>query len=54
MKVQVYGSGCEKCKKLAANVETAAKELGVEIELDNRYQYHYRCRSDDDAGAGGQ
>lgn len=34
MKVQVYGSGCEKCKKLAANVETAAKELGVEIELE--------------------
>lgn len=34
MKVQVYGSGCDKCKKLAANVETAAKELGVEIELE--------------------
>lgn len=34
MKVQVYGSGCDKCKKLAANVETAAKELGIEIELE--------------------
>ncbi len=34
MKVQVYGSGCEKCKKLAANVQTAAETLGVRIELE--------------------
>ncbi len=34
MKIQVYGSGCDKCKKLAANIETAAKHLGVKIELE--------------------
>ena len=34
MKIQVYGSGCDKCKKLAANVETAARNLGLEIELE--------------------
>ncbi|MDD3155030.1 MAG: nitrophenyl compound nitroreductase subunit ArsF family protein [Victivallaceae bacterium] len=34
MKIQVYGSGCDKCKKLTANVQTAAKHLGVEIELE--------------------
>ena len=34
MKVQIYGSGCDKCRKLAANAETAARELGIEIELE--------------------
>ena len=34
MKIQVYGSGCNKCKKLTANVENAAKNLGVNIELE--------------------
>ncbi len=34
MKIQVYGSGCDKCKKLTANVETAGRNLGVEIELE--------------------
>lgn len=35
MKIQVYGSGCDKCKKLAANVETAARNLRLEIQLEN-------------------
>ena len=34
MKVQIYGSGCDKCRKLAANAETAARKLGIEIELE--------------------
>lgn len=32
-KIQVLGSGCPKCKKLAENAEAAAKELGIEYEL---------------------
>ena len=32
-KIQVLGSGCPKCRKLAENAEAAAKELGIEYEL---------------------
>jgi len=35
MKIQVYGKGCPKCNKLAANVEQALEQLGrddVEVE----------------------
>jgi small redox-active disulfide protein 2 len=28
------GTGCPKCKKLAENAEIAAKELGIEYELE--------------------
>ncbi len=31
---QVLGPGCGNCKRLAENVETAAKELGVEYKLE--------------------
>ena len=34
MKIQVLGTGCPKCKKLAANAETAAKELGLAVEIE--------------------
>ncbi len=34
MKVHVLGTGCPKCKQLTENAEAAAKELGVEIELE--------------------
>jgi len=34
MKIQVLGTGCPKCKQLAENADTAAKELGVEYELE--------------------
>ena len=34
MKIQVLGTGCPKCKQLAENAETAARELGVEYELE--------------------
>ena len=34
MKIQVMGTGCPKCKQLAENADAAAKELGVEYELE--------------------
>ena len=33
-KLQILGTGCPKCKKLAETVEAAAKALGVEDELE--------------------
>ncbi|HUW60056.1 MAG TPA: thioredoxin family protein [Candidatus Bathyarchaeia archaeon] len=33
MKLQILGTGCPKCTKLAENTEAAAKELGIEYEL---------------------
>jgi small redox-active disulfide protein 2 len=33
-KIQILGTGCPKCKSLAQNAETAAKELGLEYTLD--------------------
>lgn len=32
--LQILGTGCVKCKKLAENTETAAKELGIEYEVE--------------------
>ncbi len=32
-RIQVLGTGCPKCKKLAEAADTAAKELGLEYEL---------------------
>lgn len=34
MKIHVLGSGCEKCKKLADNVQEAVAKLGVECEVE--------------------
>lgn len=33
-KIQVLGTGCPKCKKLAENTEAAAKDLGIEYEIE--------------------
>jgi small redox-active disulfide protein 2 len=33
MKIQILGTGCPKCKKLAENTEAAAKEMGIAYEL---------------------
>jgi len=33
-KVQILGTGCAKCKTLAANAETAARALGGEYEVE--------------------
>ena len=32
-KIQILGTGCPKCKKLAENAEVAAKELQLDFEL---------------------
>jgi small redox-active disulfide protein 2 len=32
--LQVLGSGCANCVRLAKNVETAAKELGIDFKLE--------------------
>ncbi|MDX9981229.1 MAG: thioredoxin family protein [Lentisphaeria bacterium] len=33
MKIQILGTGCPKCKKLAENAEAAVKALGLEAEI---------------------
>ncbi len=33
-KIQILGTGCSKCKKLAENAEAAAKEMGIEYEIE--------------------
>ena len=33
-KIQILGSGCSKCKSLAQNAESAAKEMGLEYSLE--------------------
>jgi small redox-active disulfide protein 2 len=33
-KLQILGTGCPKCKTLAANTEAAAKALGIPYELE--------------------
>jgi small redox-active disulfide protein 2 len=33
-KIQILGTGCPKCKKLAENAEMAAKELAIEYQLE--------------------
>ena len=34
MLIQVLGTGCPKCKKLAENADAAARELGVDYLLE--------------------
>lgn len=33
-KLQILGTGCPKCQKLADTAEAAAKELGIEYEIE--------------------
>ncbi len=33
-KIQVLGTGCPKCKKLAEHADAAAKEMGIEYEIE--------------------
>ena len=33
-RIQVLGTGCPKCKKLAENAEAAAKALGLDYTID--------------------
>jgi len=34
IKIEILGTGCPKCSKLAEETETAARELGIEFELE--------------------
>jgi len=33
-KIQIIGSGCPKCRKLAENTEAAARALGIDYQLE--------------------
>ena len=33
-KLQILGTGCPKCRKLTENAENAARELGIEYEIE--------------------
>ena len=33
-KIQILGTGCPKCKKLAENAEAAARELEIEYQVE--------------------
>jgi small redox-active disulfide protein 2 len=33
-KIQILGTGCPKCKALALNAETAAKEMSIEYQIE--------------------
>lgn len=33
-RIQVYGPGCQKCQVLAARAEQAARELGLECDIE--------------------
>ena len=33
-KIQILGTGCPKCSKLAENAEAAAKDAGIEYKLE--------------------
>ncbi|TKB51328.1 thioredoxin family protein [Ferrimonas sediminicola] len=35
MKIEILGSGCKKCHTLAEMVDTRAKELGLEFQLEH-------------------
>ena len=32
--IQILGTGCPKCNQLAENTESAAKELGIDYEIE--------------------
>ena len=38
-KIQVLGGGCSKCKILAEEIQKAADEMGVEIEVEKVTDY---------------
>ena len=33
-KIQILGTGCAKCKKIAEHAEKAAQELGIDYEIE--------------------
>ena len=53
-KTHILGTGCSKCKKLAESAEAAAKELGLEYELEKATDItgHYGLWGNDDSCLG--
>jgi len=33
MKIEILGTGCPKCETLAKNVQSAVRELGIQVEV---------------------
>jgi len=33
MKIEILGTGCPKCKTVAKNVQSAVRELGIQVEV---------------------
>lgn len=33
MKLEIFGTGCTKCKRLSKNVEKAVKEMGADAQI---------------------
>ena len=40
MKIQILGTGCPKCTKLAETAETVARQLGLEYEIEKVTDIH--------------
>lgn len=40
MKVQILGTGCQKCRTLAANAEAAVQELGLNAQIEKVEDIH--------------
>ena len=40
MKVQILGTGCPKCRTLAANAEAAVQQLGLAAEIEKVEDIH--------------
>jgi len=34
VKLEIFGTGCMKCKRLMKNVEKAVKDLGIDAEIE--------------------
>lgn len=34
MKIEILGSGCDKCRRLAENADRAVRDAGVEAEVE--------------------
>jgi small redox-active disulfide protein 2 len=34
MKIQILGTGCPKCKKLAENAQEAVRQLGIDAQIE--------------------
>jgi hypothetical protein len=51
-KVQILGTGCPKCARLAENADEAARELGLDYELERLFIPHFPDQYNPDSGNG--